>query len=98
MSSTWKDIKAKIATYLGGRTERGVKGIGAKWTQRDGGCPMCGCDHWDAHGFVIITMSQSPNGEDFGDKPQGFPAAAMTCSNCAFVALLNLQRAGLLPR
>lgn len=72
--------------------------VAQRWTQRDGGCPMCGGSRWDAHGYAIVMLSRSPTHEDMGPAPQGFPAAAMTCVGCGFVALLNMQRAGLAPQ
>ena len=58
---------------------------------------MCGCNVWDPHGYVVVTLSDSPDFEDHGPAPLGFPAAAMTCTGCGFVALLNMQRTGLAP-
>lgn len=80
-------LPAETRTAVGGH-------IAAHWTERDGGCPMCGGSQWDAHGYVNVLMSNSPVVDDAGPVPQGFPAAALTCKGCGYVALLNLVAAG----
>lgn len=70
------------------------KHIDQKWTQRDGGCPMCGGKTWEAHGYVIVTMSADPTADAPASPPQGFPASAVTCRGCGYVVLLNLLTAG----
>lgn len=70
--------------------------VAAAWTERDGGCPMCGCSKWEAHGYVNLVLAETPLIAD-APAPRGFPCAALTCFGCGYVALLNLLRAGVTP-
>lgn len=69
--------------------------VATKWTERDGGCPMCACTEWEAHGYVHVMLSDSTVNENHSARPLGFPCAAMICKRCGYTAMLNLLRAGI---
>lgn len=59
-----------------------------------GKCPLCGQEKWSVHGPIMLQE------EKHIDEPPGprlaIPCASVTCSNCGFVAFINLVVAGVI--